>query len=363
MSDLFKTNFVIVAAPLPPDFDGDLQEFEDSLIERLSIQSPEGTNFFVTGSTEPSTNAGPWLKNGDRWYVFSVTEGRYVPINIDDSVTQILVVQDAEPDAPQEGDPNIWLRTVNSRVIAWYFWDGEEWRPGGNRPPSGPSADRPSSPVELEQFFDTDINTLIHFERGTWRTVAGTPGDVKFVTTATLSAALTANPGWQYLGQDQLDWRGRVLGVATKDPGASPSTSYPTGSGISSRAQADIVGVESVILTSGEIESHSHVVGCATALNSDNNIFLQRVDDGEGPAEADPNDLVVPSPKPPNHFEVRGDGSINGTKNGVMPDPASGTMLITSRQFTLANAPDYTTAATAHQNMQPTVFMWALVKT
>lgn len=355
MSDLFKTNFVIVAAPLPPDFEGDLQDFADELVSRMQIQSPAGQNFFVVGDVEPATNAGPWLKNGNRWWVFNTSTGRYEPINIEDSVTRVYVVSETEPEAPGTGDPSIWLRTVGARVIGWYFWDGEEWRPGGNVPPSGPTASRPTNPKELEQFFDTDIACLIHFERGTWRTVSGTPGDVKFVTTPTLSAALTANPGWIYLGENNLSWRGRTLGLATKDPGATPETAYPTDTGISSRAQADEAGAETVTLTSEQVEQHSHVVGSATLLNSDNNAYFQRVDDAEAPA--------VPGPKPPNYFEVRGDGTTNGTHNGVMPDPANGTMFITSRQFSLANVPNYTGAATAHENMQPTVFLWALQKT
>lgn len=355
MSELFKTNFVIVMAPLPPDFDGNPQDLADAMVERMQIQSPAGTNFFVVGDVEPSSNAGPWLKDGTKWYVFNLATGRYVPLDISDSVLQVFVISSTEPGPPEGDDPNIWLRVVNNRVIAWYFWTGSEWRPGGNVPPSGPTASRPGSPVELEQYFDTDIDCLIHFERGQWRTVSGTPGDVKFVTTATLSAAITANPGWIYLGEDNIDWRGRAIGLATKDPGASPTSAYATSVGVTSRAQGDFVGVETVTLTSDMIEQHSHVVGSATALHSDNNAFFQRVDDGEAP--------VVPGPKPPNHFEVRGDGSTDGTKTGVMPDPGNGTMFITSRQFSLADVPNYTAAAEPHENMQPTVFLWALKKT
>lgn len=355
MADLFKTNFVIVMAPLPPDFDGNPQDLADAMVERMEIQSPAGTNFFIIGDVEPSSNAGPWFKDGTKLYVFDETTGRYVPLDISDSVVQVYVVSSAEPETPTGDAPTIWLRTVGNRVIGWYFWNGSEWRPGGNVPPSGPTASRPGSPVELEEFFDTDIQALIHFERGQWRTVSGTPGDVKFVTTPTLSAALITNPGWIYLGEDNLDWRGRILGLATKDPGASPVTAYATSAGITSRAQADAVGAETVTLTSTMIEQHSHVVGSATALNSDNNVFFPRVDDGEAP--------TVPGPQAPNHFEVRGDGSINGTHNGVMPDPSSGTMLITSRQFSLADVPNYTGAALPHENMPPTLFLWALKKT
>jgi hypothetical protein len=361
MSDLFKTNFVIVAAPLDPTFNGGPQELFDAMIENMEIQAPTGTNFFVVGDAMPTSNVGPWLKGGDRWYVFDDTLGTYVPLNIDDSVTQVFVTQEATPDAPADGDPSIWLRTVGTRVIAWYFWDGSQWRPGGNTPPSGPTDSRPTSPVELETFWDTDINCLIHWERGAWRTVSGTPGDLKFVSTANLADAITQNPGWIYAGENLQAGRGRVIGLATKDPGASPAVSYVTDSGVSSRAQGDVAGEETHVLTSAEIESHSHVVGTSTALNSDNNIYLQRVDDGEGPSAATP--LVVPSTKPPNYFEVKGDGTTDGTKNGTMPDPGLGCMLITSRQFKLADAGNYTSAATAHNNIQPTIWLWALQKT
>jgi hypothetical protein len=57
-----------------------------------------------------------------------------------------------------------------------------------------------------------------------------------------------------------------------------------------------------------------------------------------------------------------GDGSANGTTNGSIGNGATGTMFITSRQLSLANAANYTGVAVAHNNMQPTVFFWHLVK-
>jgi hypothetical protein len=35
---------------------------------------------------------------------------------------------------------------------------------------------------------------------------------------------------------------------------------------------------------------------------------------------------------------------------------------MTSRQFTLEKAPGYTAAATGHNTVQPTVFLWHLTK-
>src|SRR5688572_3081654 len=338
MGALNKTGLVLVAAPLPSDFRGNMQALFAAFVERLQIMSPVGTNFFVVGDVEPETNQGPWLKDGTKWYVFSETEARYIPADISDSLPRVFTVSSEEPAAPGTDDATIWLRTDNDRVIGWYFWNGLVWRPGGNVPPSGTTALRPSTPQDLEQYFDTDINCLIHYERGAWRTVSGTPGDVKFVTTTTLAEAKTANPGWEYLGESTQSWRGKVLAVASKDPGGAPVASYLVDANVTQRAPGDTFGSESVTLTSTQIEQHTHLVGGLTALNSGNDARFYRVDDGET--------LTTPAVVPPNYAEVKGDGSTNGTKLGSLPSGGAGTMFVTSRQLSLANAAAYTGAAT-----------------
>ncbi len=351
---LKKTSLVIVAAPLPADFEGVPQELFEAMLKRMEIQSPSGTNSFVVGDIEPNTDQGPWLKGGTQWYVFSQVDGGYVPLDISGSVARLFTVSTAEPAAPEGDDATIWLRAVSGRVIGWYYWTGEEWRPGGNVSPSGPTDSRPAAPIELEQFFDTDINALLHYERGAWRTVSGVPGDIKFVTTATLELALTTNPGWRYLGDLNQSFIGRTLGIASKDPGATPETSFPTDSGISARAAGDMAGTEAHVLTSTEIEQHTHLVGAATALNSDNNGYFYRVDNGDN--------FVAPAPRPPNYFQILGDATANGTKNGELPVAGDGVMFVTSRQLSLANASAYTGVALPHNNIQPTLWAWALTK-
>lgn len=348
---LFKTNLVIVASQLPPDFVGDPQTFFEALVERMDIQSPVGTNFFVVGDAEPSSNQGPWLKNGDRWYVFDVNQGKYVPINIDDSL-HLFVVGPDTPDAPEGLDAKLWLRTADTRAIGWYGWNGVIWRSFDGLPASGPTSSRPTTPVDLEQFFDTDINVLIHFERGAWRTVSGSPGDVKFVAQSKLTDALAVNPGWIYLGRDDQSIRGLVIGIASQDPGATPESSFATDSGITPRSSGDKTGEEKHVNANEEIPQHTHLTGHATALNSDNVIQLHRVDNGET--------IAIPPTVPPNYFEVNGDIGTNGTHNGTAGDGPAGTMTITSRQIA---TPAYTGVADAHNNMQPTIFLWALVKT
>jgi hypothetical protein len=353
---LFKTNLVIIASQLPPDFRGDPQQFFEALVERMEIQSPQGQTFFVISDSEPASNVGPWFKGGTQLWVFDIDLGRYVPLDISPSL-HLFVVGDDTPDAPEGDDPTLWLRTFETRAIGWYAWDGIIWRPVVNVPPSGTTAERPTNPVDLEQFWDSDINALIHWERGMWRTVGGSQGDVKAVVHSKLSDALLYNPGWEYLGKDDQSIRGRVIGVASQDGGATPETVFPTDSGITARGSGDQDGEENTILASAHIEQHTHLIGHATALNSDNNIQIHRVLDSET--------VKIPPVIPPNYFEVNGAGGANGTKLGTAGDGPTGTMLITSRQLQLTGTegqPNYTGVAEAHNTMQPTLWLWQLVK-
>lgn len=350
---LQKTQFVILSAPLPADFHGDAAVFQRAIVERLTIHSPQGVATFVDSDVEPTSNVGPWFKGGTQLWVFDDTQGKYVPLDISESL-KLVTISAADPGEPEEGQAQIWIRTTGTRVIGIYFWNGEEWRPGGNVPASGPTADRPANPQDLEEFFDSDISCLIHWERGAWRTVAGSIGDVKFVTHATLADAITASPGWAYLGEANASFRGRALAVASKDPGLSPDAAFATNAGISARAALDVFGEETHILEDDEIPQHTHLVGALSALHSDNNGRFFRVDDADN--------IPVPEPQPPNWAAVQGDGTSDGTQNGQLPAAADGTQLVTSKQLSETEAAAFTEPAAPHENWSPSVALWALVK-
>lgn len=348
---LKKTNLVIVATPLPADFRGSPQVLFEKIVERLDIQSPSGTNFFVVGDVEPSSNVGPWLKGGTQWWVFSTSAGRYVPLDISESETPPAFIGPNDPGEPGEGDPQIWIRTAQDRIAGLYGWTGTEWKAQSGIINSGSTANRPTVPVDFERYWDTDINVEIQWERGAWRTVSGTPGDVKMVTDTVLSLALTKNPGWAVLGESDQSIRGRFVGMAAKDPGVSPESSFPTDSGITARAAGEKAGEETHILTSAEHEAHTHLMGIKTALAGSTTIKLHRADDGD--------DITIPSPAPPNFIQSGGNFS---KQTGSTGDGATGTALITTRQLTLVNEPNYTTIAAAHNNTPAALFLWHLVK-
>ena len=192
---LEQTNLILEVAPLAPTFKGKPQEFLEHLVRRARIVSPSGTNFIYTGDTEPTSNVGPWLKDGNKWYVWDDTTKRYVPQDISDSDVEWFHFGAT---TPQSALPPVWLRTLdNGTPVGWYVWINNVWTPFASVVTSGPTASRPSSPLPLQQYYDTDISCLIWYERSAWRTVDGLPGDVKAVTGTVLEDVLTRNPGWE----------------------------------------------------------------------------------------------------------------------------------------------------------------------
>lgn len=119
----------------------------------------------------------------------------------------------ATPDASNRDRP--WFKTTTSGdPVGWYSWNGSVWALIPNNYPHGNTASRPTAPTTGDQYFDTQINCQLVYERGQWRTLSGTPGDVKFVAATTLAIALLNNPGWI---QDPSSL-GRLIGAAG-DPG------------------------------------------------------------------------------------------------------------------------------------------------
>lgn len=245
---LQDTNLLIQASQIPPTFKGTPQQFFEAMLKRMKIVSPTGTNFIFIGDTEPTSNVGPWLKDGNKWYVFDPDLKRYVPLDISDSETTWYHIGATTPDSSV---PPVWLRTTKDPTesdpsvgvpIGWYLFNGSTWESFVGVVPSGPTGARPAGPQAFQQFYDTTISALIWFERGAWRTVSGVPGDVKHVAFETLTEALAQNPGWDVLGAANQAFRGRILMQATKDSGATPATDLSVGSGITKRGAFETFG-------------------------------------------------------------------------------------------------------------------------
>lgn len=243
---LQSTNLIVQMAKLPATFEGTPQFLAESMVRRMRIVSPSGTNFIFIGDSEPTSNVGPWLRFGTQWWVFSDELKRYVPLDISASFTTSFWHQAS---TPSSSNPPVWLRSTldptdtnpsRGEPIGWLTWNGSAWVPYNSVPRNGPTSARPAGPVDLQQYFDTSINALIHFERGIWRTVAGTPGDIKYVTFPFLADALVANPGWELFGAGNQSQRGRIFVQAAKNSDGSSPVSVNTN--LAQRAAGETFG-------------------------------------------------------------------------------------------------------------------------
>lgn len=89
------------ASPLPTTFKGTPQQLLDAYTARLQLVTTNQLSLFVSGSTAPLTNSGPWLKNGITWYVWDVNTGAYIPEVIEFQSLRYIAQQNAP-------DPNLY---------------------------------------------------------------------------------------------------------------------------------------------------------------------------------------------------------------------------------------------------------------
>lgn len=90
----------IKSAPLPSNFKGTLQQLQDALVSRLYLEtSLDSVSLVAGGSTAPTSNVGPWFKDGTTLYVWSDTDGAYVPVSLDyPSLKYVASPSTAQPD-------------------------------------------------------------------------------------------------------------------------------------------------------------------------------------------------------------------------------------------------------------------------
>lgn len=188
-------NLTITALTLPEgtEFPGTMQELEDLIAQYLFIDGQTDFSGINYGDTEPAP------ENRDRpWFE---TDG--------------------------SGNP-----------IGWKSWDGSAWTAIPQAIPTGPTSSRPVAPSSGTEYFDTDINVALIYYDAQWRTLSGSPGDIKHVAGTTLAAVLTQNPGWSHY----TDGIGKVLAGAAAD---------------GSDAETD-VGSDEITLTTPQLPSHNH---------------------------------------------------------------------------------------------------------
>lgn len=199
---------------------------------RLQISIDSAYSLFNIASVLPDQNIGPILLNGLQWYVWSDDLGQYIIMPLDGTQLKFII----SPTAP---DPNLYLiwwqlDSSNNPVAPNYYNSSASppaWQPfgysiaqidaffsgtstGGQKQITwanvlnipaliggamlvGTTVQQNAlTPQPYNLFYNSDINALLIYYGGTWHTVDGVPGDIKYVSASTLAGALANNPGW-----------------------------------------------------------------------------------------------------------------------------------------------------------------------
>ena len=229
-----------------------------------------------------------------------------------------VIISEDTPSDSSDFD-KLWLKKSAEGVALGLFYYLGGWQEVHLRPQSGSTGSRPVDPPETIRYFDTEIHTALVYERGKWRTVSGSVGDVKFVQTDTLQDALDNNPGWVEL-----------IAMRSRCPvGAG------TGSGLSKRDVKASFGAESHALVAAEME-HFHGVG--STFQQDNDFTLIRRTWAAAAGAA--------------YQEVTGDGVTSGVigTTGIPGQTGPATSDISNP------------SAQPHSSIQPSFALWCLVK-
>ncbi len=114
----------IAMGSLPANIKVTPQQLADMIAARLSLVTSQTFSLFVSGSTEPSSNVGPWFKNGDELWVWSNTAGAYVPINIPQESLGYFIGFSA----PDHTKIQFWIQTDSGgSPLALKTWFSGAW--------------------------------------------------------------------------------------------------------------------------------------------------------------------------------------------------------------------------------------------
>lgn len=144
---------------LPPTVLWSPQQLADAIAERLYLVTAQSFALFVSGSTEPATNVGPWLKNGQEWYVWSDTSGNYQPQAISSASLGYII----SSSAPNPTIYKVWIQT-----------------------------DTGGSPLAVKTYFSGSWVDVYAATLGTYQTVAAMAA---YPTTTDMNAAIAAAIG------------------------------------------------------------------------------------------------------------------------------------------------------------------------
>lgn len=257
-----ETNARVVVAPPPPNWTGDVTALFALLQTNLGVKNPVGWNSFATGTVAPTSDQGPWLKNGTEWYVWNSGSSTYVP----QTLTAAFAIGIGTGITLPAGSTTtgIFFLTLPGVGIALYRWVSGAWVfVAGTF--SGTTAQRPASPTAYIPYYDTSIEAFIYYKPGFgWVTTHGVKGDIKMVDSTTEVDALTRNPGWE---------------VYTPTKGRAVAGANGAFNGYTDRLPGIAFGAETHTLVAAETPVHDHKVAGSYAQNG-GDVLIRQLKDG-----------------------------------------------------------------------------------
>jgi hypothetical protein len=113
------------ASPLPSNFKGGPQQLQDAIVARLALQTQDQLALFVNGAVAPTSDSGPWVKNGITWYVWDTGTGAYVPQVIEFQSLKYV----AQQAAPDQNKYTFWIETNGAgKAISLNYYSGGAWK-------------------------------------------------------------------------------------------------------------------------------------------------------------------------------------------------------------------------------------------
>jgi hypothetical protein len=106
------------------------QQLFDAMLARMTITTSLSQIALITiGNVAPTSNVGPWIKNGTTLYIWSNTLGQYVPATIEFPSLR-YIAQTAAP------DPSVyvfWIQLdASGNALSLNYYQGGSWVPVGN---------------------------------------------------------------------------------------------------------------------------------------------------------------------------------------------------------------------------------------
>lgn len=116
------TSFTFNAKPIPANFRGTPQQLLEAWLARMEVAEDSST--FIVSDVQPTTNVGPWFKNGKQLWVWNGLT--YIPLDVSGSTYPQIYVGATQPNSDHF---QIWVEIAggNTFVALHVFVDGD-WR-------------------------------------------------------------------------------------------------------------------------------------------------------------------------------------------------------------------------------------------